>query len=435
VTEVVEVDVLIVGAGMAGLTAALRSTELGRSVMVIEKAAEVGGSARLSGAFLWTIPDRDAFRRECPQGDRALGDLLVDGYTAMAEWIRSTGVHFSELRPVTSGSGYQIDIVGYLQHTVRRVEAAGGTILRDADVDALVLAEHGAVEGARIRDSSGRYEVRAGATILATGGFQGSSAWLQKFFGDAGSRLLRRSNAYSSGDGLRLGLSAGAATSAVMDAFYGHLLASPLPELVPSGFVRFARVYSSEGVLVNLRGRRFVQEWRGDHVNTQAAAGQPEGRVALIIDEATHRGAASSPIALGMEAYDTVADSYAVGARVASEATVREVAQAASAWGYDAAGIESAVAEHRAAATDAGERSLGDGPFHVMEVRPGITFTQGGVRIDADARVLDTRGEPVPGLFAAGADAGGIFNGGYAGGLAMSAVTGLRAALSASADR
>jgi len=432
VTAHVEVDVLVVGAGMAGLTAALRATELGRTVMVVEKAPLVGGSARLSGAFLWTILDRDAFGRECPRGDPALRDVIVGEYPRMVEWVRSTGVHFSELRTVTSGTGYQIDIVGYLHLAARRVEAAGGIVLLDADVDSLEFGDDGAVAGALIRDGAGTYTVRAGATILATGGFQGSSAWLHKYFGDAASTLLRRSNPHSTGDGLRLGLSAGADTTDAMDAFYGHLLASPLPELVPAGFVRFARVYSAEGVLVNVAGQRFTDEWRGDHVNCQAAVTQPQGRVALIIDEETHVGAASSPIATGMEAWDTVADAYAVGARVTSATTVAALAEGLREWGYDADRIESAVSEHREAATAAGVRTLGDGPYHAMEVRPGITFTQGGLRIDDETRVRDVSGEVIEGLYAAGADAGGVFNGGYAGGLSMSAVTGLRAAEGAS---
>jgi succinate dehydrogenase/fumarate reductase flavoprotein subunit len=68
-------------------------------------------------------------------------------------------------------------------------------------------------------------------------------------------------------------------------------------------------------------------------------------------------------------------------------------------------------------------------------VRPAITFTQGGLRIDTSARVLDESGKPIDGLFAAGADAGGMYNGGYAGGLSMSAVLGLRAAEAIAGDR
>ena len=69
------------------------------------------------------------------------------------------------------------------------------------------------------------------------------------------------------------------------------------------------------------------------------------------------------------------------------------------------------------------------GPFYALEVRPGITFTFGGLSIDDQARALDPAGVPVPGLFAAGADAGNVFRAGYAGGLAPAGTFGFRAAM------
>ena len=63
-------------------------------------------------------------------------------------------------------------------------------------------------------------------------------------------------------------------------------------------------------------------------------------------------------------------------------------------------------------------------PFRALEVRPGITFTLGGIDVDADLRVLDREGRPIPSLFAAGADAGGTYDGGYMGGLVLGLVQG-----------
>ena len=72
-----------------------------------------------------------------------------------------------------------------------------------------------------------------------------------------------------------------------------------------------------------------------------------------------------------------------------------------------------------------------DPPYYVIEVIPAITFTFTGLRIDEHARVLDTEGAPIPGLLAAGADAGGVFHRAYAGGLAAALVFGLEAAATA----
>ena len=70
-------------------------------------------------------------------------------------------------------------------------------------------------------------------------------------------------------------------------------------------------------------------------------------------------------------------------------------------------------------------------PFYVIEAVPAITFTFGGLVIDDDAHVLDGGGRPIPGLLAAGADAGGVYTRAYAGGLAAALVFGLRAARTA----
>ncbi len=71
----------------------------------------------------------------------------------------------------------------------------------------------------------------------------------------------------------------------------------------------------------------------------------------------------------------------------------------------------------------------------MIEVIPAITFTFSGLRIDPQARVLDESGQPIPGLLAAGADAGGVFHRAYAGGLACALVFGLQAAATATAER
>ena len=70
-------------------------------------------------------------------------------------------------------------------------------------------------------------------------------------------------------------------------------------------------------------------------------------------------------------------------------------------------------------------------PFRALEVRPGITFTLGGIDVDSDLRVLDRDGRPIPSLFAAGADAGGTYDRGYMGGLVLGLVQGRAAGRSA----
>ncbi len=99
-------------------------------------------------------------------------------------------------------------------------------------------------------------------------------------------------------------------------------------------------------------------------------------------------------------------------------------------WAAAAAGHEFALEIPRAVRPE----PIDDPPFHALEVQPAITFTFGGLRVDPDGRVLDRDGAPVPGLFAAGADAGGLQDVRYVGGLALGLVFGPRAALAAIAE-
>jgi hypothetical protein len=107
-------------------------------------------------------------------------------------------------------------------------------------------------------------------------------------------------------------------------------------------------------------------------------------------------------------------------------------------WGYDAQAVLMTVLAYNAAASaDPGSLRpsrvndplpIAEPPFYVLDAQPAISFTQVGVLVDTSARALDADGRPIPGLLVAGADTGGTFVRGYAGGLAMSLVLGLKAA-------
>ena len=84
------VDLLVIGAGMAGATAAARAVQKGASVVVVEKAPTIGGSAVYAG-FVWTAPTIEVIRRENPGADPALGARLVEGFEPALDWVRSLG--------------------------------------------------------------------------------------------------------------------------------------------------------------------------------------------------------------------------------------------------------------------------------------------------------------------------------------------------------
>ena len=229
------------------------------------------------------------------------------------------------------------------------------------------------------------------ADILATGGF---GARLARERG-----LLLRASPWSEGDGLAYGLARGAELSSGMDEFYGRNLPAAVPEDL---FVSAAQVYGAHALVLDDEGREFFP-------------GEPSWSEADLV-QATAR--------LPGDGAWYVVDARALRLRV-RERTIADVVEVARAVGGDV--------------RPAGELpfrlpsspKLVEKPFLAIRVRPAVTHTTGGLRIDERARVLRDDGSAIEGLYAAGADAGGIFTGGYGSGLAAALVFGRIAAESA----
>ena len=226
-------------------------------------------------------------------------------------------------------------------------------------------------------------DVRLGATtddpaILATGGFQGDRELVDEHIHpDAELRL--RANPWSAGDGLRFGVARGGELSAGLDEFYGRNM--PDDDFTEEQFVPLAQLYGRVARVFNERGEEFFEgevSWSENDL-VQATAQQPGARAWYVLDDEALR--------------------------------------------------DPNIAERVARATTRTEPSglpftPPNGTRVAVRVKPGITHTIGGLRIDERARVAD-------GLYAAGADAGGISTGGYASGLAAALVFGRIAAVSA----
>ena len=168
-----DVDLLVLGGGMAGLSAAAWAVHQGRSVVLVEK-GELGGSAARAG-FIWTAPSYDVLRSAIPDGDPELAERLIEDFEPAVEWVRSLGV---EVQPAVTvlrfGRGHQTSILNYLRACELAIrEDAGSELVLHGEAQRL-LVEDGAVHGAEIRLPSGGLRViRAPSTLLATGGFQG----------------------------------------------------------------------------------------------------------------------------------------------------------------------------------------------------------------------------------------------------------------------
>ena len=360
-------DLVVAGAGMAGLVAAVHATELGARVLVLEKGDRPGGSMALSSGVVWRYRDLETFRAQCPGGDAALQALVVERLDGDLAWLESLGAPVLEREtgnPLTTGARF--DVPRLIEALARR---AGEVRLREP-----------------------LHELPAGVpAVLATGGFQGDPELVRRYVTPQADRLLLRACPWSTGDGLRLGLAAGAATTAAMDEFYGRNMPAPPAAVGPGDFVRLAQLYARHASVESEDGERYPPErvtWSETDV-VQWTARLPGARAWYVVGPG------------GLE--------QRVGGR--------------------------SVAEMVEAARSAGGRVERRGEALAVYVAPGITTTLGGLRVDEQARVLAPDGRPLAGLHAAGADAGGISTGGYSSGLAAALVLGRLAAETALDDR
>jgi succinate dehydrogenase/fumarate reductase flavoprotein subunit len=439
-----QVDLLVVGGGMTGLTAAAVAARRGLDVLLVEVAPELGGSAALSEGYVWTAPTLNDLRWEDPGCDSELGAALADHFHEGLGWVESLGVELSpEITGIYGfGRGHQIDIGRYLDRCRSALEAAGGWVSTGVRVRALTR-RGAAVAGATAIDRGGdEIMIEAAWTLLATGGFQGDPELRRRFIGSESDRLLLRANPHSRGAGLRLGLDAGA-LAAGGPGFYGHLIATPLADFQPKDFLDFAQLHSGYCLLLNARGERFTDETMGDHVNNQATLRQPGSRAVLIGDDHVRRTHVMSAYIKGMDVLDKIELAGRAGAHQAVADSVGELARRVAAWGYDGSAIGRTVERYNELVDSAPEelspaseryrRRLDTPPYFAVEVRPAITFPYAGLASDADARVHGANG-PIAGLLTGGVDAGGVYERGYAGALARGLVFGMRAALTAASE-
>jgi fumarate reductase flavoprotein subunit len=210
--------------------------------------------------------------------------------------------------------------------------------------------------------------------VLATGGFQGDRELVRRHVTPEADALVLRANRWSAGDGLRLALARGAELSAGMDEFYGRNLAAA-PRIEPADFVPLAQVYARHAIVENARGERYEARTWSEVDVAQWTARQPGARAWYVVPDA----ALPAPVR-----ERTVADAIVAAERAGTPV------------------------ERRAGTTR-------------VPVVAGITTTLGGIRVDARGRAGD-------GLWAAGADAGGVSTGGWSSALAAALVLGLRAA-------
>lgn len=438
--QIIECDLLVIGAGMAGLSAAGWAAERGARVIVVEKAAAIGGSAVLSGGVLWTAssPQRMALYGG---GNPDLGAVVCAIYPDAIAWLRRREIAVSPKMNVLHGYGYQIDIIEHLRGCAALVEQAGGHVVLETETVELVCDEQGAVIGAHTAHADGKVMVRARSTLLATGGFQGSPKMRARHIHPNAEHILLRSQPVSDGQGLRLGEAAGGEIAGSNRGFYGHLVSESPAWGEERLYTMLTQYHSDQAILLNEQGRRFCDETLGDHTNTYHTVFQPGARALCFWDARVHAQYATQPVVAIAAPEDKMAIALEHGGKGVVARNLEEVGAFAREYGFDGEQTLRSIAEFNQGARNGWERldpprseaceALDKAPYYALIVHAAITFTFGGLTIDSGARVLRADGSVVPGLLAAGGDAGGAYGIGYAGGLALAMTFGITAARSA----
>ena len=452
-------DVVVVGAGISGMLAAIRVAQDGRRAVVLEKLSEdryVCNSRLTQGVWHCALTDvmSDAQVLERRILDVTAGSARPDLAKAVAgdalrvvRWMQELGVRFIKgpldyqsfvlAPPSVTANGREWQGRGgdvMLRTLESALKAHGGELRRGHRAQQLI------VEGGRIAGVSGEadgrlFRLRANAIVIADGGFQSNDDLTRQFSFPHPDAVFQRNAGTGMGDGLKMAIEAGAATTD-LEAFYGHILSKDAftnENLAPYPFLDFVM---SSAMLVDRDGLRWVDEGKGGIAvaNAIAQSDDPGGKI-IIADENiwndSGRFRLLSPNPWLSRAGGTIHRANSI-AQLAGLCSIDAAALAASVAQYNdavRAGTATTLSPPRSVDTYAA-KPVETSPFYAIPVCAGITYTMGGIAIDANARVLTPEQSPIPGLYAVGCAAGGIEGGpaiGYVGGLLKSSVTGLRA--------
>src|SRR5215475_920576 len=450
-------DVLVIGAGLAGFTAAVRAAERGAKVLLIDKSRGERGD----GNVLMASGSLRAGGKSPKTAAAELYDFVMSegvGYPDLVKawsetcgraigWLETVGVEIEETDPgriwlnqeseISYGPVYKKDVGGRaLTSLKKQFLNLGGSYLNGSEGVRLIV-ENGRVTGLITKQNGAETELRAGATILATGGFSANSELVKKYIGAHADRCKLRGSKQDTGDGLRMALAVGA-KAVNLKFFYGLLISRKA--LVDDRFWPYPRLDSfvDEGILIDRGGNRFVDEGRGDVAvaNELARSDDPTG-AALMFDYSSWDAAKDDVFSKSVKTpapnpwlLDNDGDIF-------HDETTQGLARKI---GVDAASLAKTVEEYNRSVQSGNPSSLDvprtgkpkplNPPYYGLKVVPGITFTMGGVLVNGCCEALNLDEKAIAGLYAAGDSIGGLmggYRGGYTGGLMQAIVTGILA--------
>ncbi len=469
-----EVDVVVMGGGNGGLSAAAAAAEEGKRVLLLEISGYLGGGSAYSGGTLhaWGLETWEEYNKHT-EGlhDQILAKKYVE--TLRKEyipWLQSIGVpltrHTGGVRGYTLDWGMGSGEKGYLRHKAyfdalaTFIEGKGGTILLNTRGMNLAVDENGTVCGvvAAKQGEDTIIMIKAGAVILATGGFQANHGLMAQYMGPNGDQIRNQGVPYNTGSGMLMAQGVGAMTSGSFSTFSGTLCAfssGPFTEQNPEEYekarggdpqsltgisggrlpvppwVHYTFEEETQGVMVNLDGKRFIDETSPVDAKyarpVQMVAKQKRCMAFMIADKTIYDKITSSEAIINMIEPQ--------GVKVYTADTLEELgAKMQEGFGlYKETFLKTMAAYNEAAAKGnnegmevsrtANHEPIETGPFYAIPVMPNAYHTFGGLAINENAQVLDVQFKPIANLYAAPPTAA-MFREVYCGGIASAGTFG-----------
>ena len=441
-TENIEksVDVVIAGAGGAGMTEAITAAQNGKSVVILEKASVVGGNSSYATGGMNAanthyqkdegIEDSaDLFYADTMKGGHDINDpelvkTLAENSSAAIDWLDSIGAPLANVgqaggasvkrqhRPVDA-EGKILSVGTYLvEHLHNKVKELGIEVITDAKVDKVLMDGNKAVGLHATTSKGAEVTINANAVVVTTGGFGSNPDLIVKYRPDLKGYVSTNAPSIT-GDAIAF-LEEVGADFVDLDQIQIH------PTVVQKDGSLITESLRGDGaILLNKEGKRFCNETLTRDVVSANIISQPDGYAWLIVDDVMAQG--SNVIAKYIDKgymikCETVKDlADLIGAE---EATVQE---SLDTW---ASAVANQVdPEFERGNFDACLTDLSTLPLYAVQISPGIHHCMGGVKINSNTQVIGTDGNAIEGLFAAGEVTGGVHGGNRLGGNAVADFT------------
>ncbi len=423
-TETVKIPVLIAGAGTCGAVAALAARAAGAEVLVLEQDAVARGSTAMSQGLICAAgtaaqraagiadsPDRyfaDILEKTRGLTDPVLARTIADQAGPALDWlIEHHGLPYGLDIRFRAAYGHSVPRVhGWLGHgggdlidfLHARLQAVGVDVLFQARLVEILAGPGGVANGVVIaRPDGARETILCDTLILATCGFAADHDMVARYMPEAAS-AWHNGHEGNDGLGIRLGAGLGGAL-ADMGAYQGYgMLTDPQGISVPPG------VLVEGGILVDRAGRRFVDEVEDISGLVLPVLAQEGSTAWVIYDAGIEDRCAYIPETQALMALNAARqgdDAQALARRIGVDPDVL-AASLAGAWSAAEAGTRDPMGRSW------GRDRPPAGGLRALKVRGALYHTQGGLQVDAQARVLREDGTALPNLFAGGGAARGV---------------------------